>query len=716
MGSSHSQVDLTGLTQAIESASAALMVTGTDNRVTYLNEATRRIFLEHEVELRRHFPRFSARQVVGTNLDLFLDKTVGPSINVRDVSQLPQTFCIRVGALQFELTISSFCDDEGKPTGRVIEWKEVTEQVRLEAERTRTMTELAAFKQAADAASVALMLCDADFNITYANEETLRILSRRERALKKSFPDFSAASVVGSNMDRFHKNPGHQRRLLLDPKNSPYRGRLSAGPVRFEINSSMVRGDGGRAEGFILEWRDVTDQVAAESSIERLIDAASRGSLQERFTLDDQDGFIRTVGERVNTLLEAMARPLNEVRRVTEAIAAGRLTESIDEAYEGEFGAVVDSLNRSTSNLQQVVGRISNACAEIARVGSEISAGNSDLNNRTQQQAAALEETASTVEELTATVKKNAENARNADKLASDARDVAFTGGEVVKQAVEAMSEIDTSSQRIADIIGVIDEIAFQTNLLALNAAVEAARAGDQGRGFAVVATEVRNLAQRSANAAREIKVLIKDSLDKVEDGTRLVNRSGSTLENIMSGVKKVSDIVAEIAAASDEQATSIDQVNQAIAQMDETTQQNAALVEQATASAIAMNDQTAGLDELVRAFQISGSTGAEAQNAESDDAEPTYAASAYEEPAYEEPAYEEPAYTENTTHAEPTYAEPAYSESAPEPVVQYQSEASADPISEEVLAKTVAPPAPTRSEFTPVYTAGEADDEWEEF
>jgi methyl-accepting chemotaxis protein len=250
---------------------------------------------------------------------------------------------------------------------------------------------------------------------------------------------------------------------------------------------------------------------------------------------------------------------------------------------------------------------VKEAAVEVSRGADEISQGNTNLSQRTEEQASSLEETASSMEQMTSTVKQNADNAGQANQLAVAARDQAEKGGAVVTTAIRAMAEINESSKKIADIIGVIDEIAFQTNLLALNAAVEAARAGEQGRGFAVVATEVRNLAGRSATAAKEIKALIQDSVHKVEEGSELVTQSGATLEQIVAAVKKVTDIVAEIAAASNEQSAGIEQVNKAVMQLDELTQQNAALVEQASASSQSMAEQARGLNELMGRYVVDG-------------------------------------------------------------------------------------------------------------
>lgn len=304
-------------------------------------------------------------------------------------------------------------------------------------------------------------------------------------------------------------------------------------------------------------------------------------------------------------------RLVEETQRVVEALAKGDLTQPMAGEFEGAFGILQERMNKTVETLRDTVTRMDEASRAIATAASDISEGNANLNKRTQEQSSALEETSASLEEMTATVKQNAANATQANQLAASARDSAEKGGQVVGSAVAAMSAITESSKKVADIIGVIEQIAFQTNMLALNAAVEAARAGDQGRGFAVVAAEVRNLAQRSAAAAKEIKGLIQDSAEKVDQGAKLVNRSGETLQEIVGSVKKVSDIVGEINAASDEQATGIDQINSAVTQMDKSTQQNAAMVEEAAAAAESMNDQARALTELVSFFKVDAEQGA---------------------------------------------------------------------------------------------------------
>jgi methyl-accepting chemotaxis protein len=306
---------------------------------------------------------------------------------------------------------------------------------------------------------------------------------------------------------------------------------------------------------------------------------------------------------------------LSEVARVLGALARGDLTETITNEYAGTFGQLKDDSNVTVDKLTDIVRQLRDATESINTAAKEIASGNTDLSQRTEEQASSLEETASSMEELTSTVKQNAENAKQANQLAIGASEVAVKGGSVVSQVVDTMSSINESSKKIVDIISVIDGIAFQTNILALNAAVEAARAGEQGRGFAVVATEVRNLAQRSAAAAKEIKTLIGDSVEKVGTGTKLVDEAGKTMAEIVTSVKRVTDIMSEITAASQEQSAGIEQVNQAITQMDEVTQQNAALVEQAAAAAESLEEQAQNLAGAVAVFKLGNETGGTAMH-----------------------------------------------------------------------------------------------------
>ena len=308
-------------------------------------------------------------------------------------------------------------------------------------------------------------------------------------------------------------------------------------------------------------------------------------------------------------IARVVSQPLGFAVEVARRVADGDLTAAIEVRSSDETGQLMQALKDMNLSLQKIVGEVRSGTDTIATASGQIAAGNQNLSQRTEEQASSLEETAASMEQLTSTVKQNADNASQANQLAVSASEVAIHGGTVVSQVVSTMGAINTSSKKIVDIIGVIDGIAFQTNILALNAAVEAARAGEQGRGFAVVAAEVRNLAQRSAAAAKEIKSLIDDSVEKVGVGTRLVDQAGSTMDEIVASVRRVTDIMGEITAASQEQTAGIEQINQAISQMDQVTQQNAALVEEAAAAAASLQDQAGSLAEVVGGFKLERAT-----------------------------------------------------------------------------------------------------------
>ncbi|UXL27163.1 methyl-accepting chemotaxis protein [Stenotrophomonas maltophilia] len=341
------------------------------------------------------------------------------------------------------------------------------------------------------------------------------------------------------------------------------------------------------------------------AEIKQLASAAAAGDFSQRGDAQRFDHDFRLMLENLNAMMAVSDDNLGKLSQLLSAIAEGDLTARMHGDYQGVFARMRDDANTTVAQLTQIVGQIQASASSITLAAGEIASGNSDLSRRTEQQAANLEETAASMEELTSTVRQNAEHARQANQLAIGAHGVASQGGEVVGQVVTTMSAIEASSKKIAEIISVIDGIAFQTNILALNAAVEAARAGEQGRGFAVVASEVRTLAQRSAAAAKEIKGLIDDSVGKVAEGSSLVHQAGSTMGEIVASVQRVTDIMAEISAASQEQSAGIEQVNQTVVQMDETTQQNAALVEEATAAARAMEDQAAQLADAVAIFRL---------------------------------------------------------------------------------------------------------------
>jgi methyl-accepting chemotaxis protein len=466
----------------------------------------------------------------------------------------------KISAGQYDSAIDKSGTDEAGQVLQALDEMQGKLRTQIETERA-VAAENTRIRQALDKASTSVVLADENHQIIYVNETAKASFTRNAQEIRATLPNFDPSRLRGSSLDSLSTNPGHERRVLDNLQGVDVQERV-LGDFTFRTVTNPVVDEGGKRLGSVMEWTQRTQEVRVEKELQNMLASVNSGAIGKRIDLAGKNGFF-----------EVMARGINQL----------------------------------ADNLTETVSKVKLAAEEIHRGAQEISAGNSNLSLRTEEQAASLEETASSMEEMTTTVKQNADNAGQANQLALAAREQAEQGGMVVGKAVQAMSGINDSARKIADIIGVIDEIAFQTNLLALNAAVEAARAGEQGRGFAVVASEVRNLAGRSATAAKEIKDLIHDSVKKVSDGSLLVTQSGQTLEQIVISVKKVSDIVAEIAAASREQSLGIEQVGRAVMQMDELTQQNAALVEQATAASQSMTTEATTLRETMARYDFTG-------------------------------------------------------------------------------------------------------------
>ncbi len=366
-----------------------------------------------------------------------------------------------------------------------------------------------------------------------------------------------------------------------------------------EIELDVLRREGGPQQ----EQRD----QRFGNEVGRLLEHVAKGNFDQRVSLEGKSGAFATISQQINHLVDGLAKVTQEICQATNAVANGDLTHKITTNYDGRFGELRDNTNRISETMAGIVGQIQAATGEVKSASSEITSGTEDLSNRTEQAASNLEETAASTEEMAATVKQNADNAKNASQLAASADQSAKTGGEVVEKAVNAMAQIEESAQKITDIISVIDEIAFQTNLLALNASVEAARAGEAGKGFAVVAQEVRQLAQRSSQAADDIKTLIQNSNGQVKAGVQLVNKAGEALTEIVGSIGRVAGIVREISSASQEQAAGVQEINSSITSLDEVTQQNSALVEESTAAARALSDQASSLGEIMTFFKSPG-------------------------------------------------------------------------------------------------------------
>jgi methyl-accepting chemotaxis protein len=597
--------EMARIKQGLDVVAANVMVSDADLNVVYVNESIRKMLGEAEADIKKDIPAFSAADVVGTNIDRFHKN---PSRQRGMLAQLSTAFNTRlnIGGRSFSLIVNPIVNG-GSRLGFVVEWRDITAELLQRQRDAEYQGQIAA-------------IGNSQATIEFGMDGIVRTVNDKfENAM-----GYTLGEIKGRHHSMFVDDAYRQSIEYKQFWEKLNRGEFETGQFKrvakggreiwLQAIYNPIMDADGKPFKVVKYASDVTEQVMAarllQLAVEQtksVVSAARIGDLDQRIPLDGKTGAVRDLCEDVNNLVENMSGVVGEVGRVLSALAEGDLTQTIDSDYQGAFQKMKEDGNRSVRQLSQSVTQIKSATDTINSASREIASGNTDLSARTEQQAASLEETASSMEELTSTVKQNAENAKQANQLAIGASDIAVRGGTVVGQVVTTMAAINESSKKIVDIISVIDGIAFQTNILALNAAVEAARAGEQGRGFAVVAAEVRSLAQRSAAAAKEIKTLIGDSVDKVDNGSKLVEQAGRTMDEIVTSVKRVTDIMAEITAASQEQSLGIEQVNQTITQMDEVTQQNAALVEEASAAARSLEEQAGGLAHSVAKFRLDG-------------------------------------------------------------------------------------------------------------
>jgi methyl-accepting chemotaxis protein len=469
---------------------------------------------------------------------------------------------------------------------------------------------------AMNAASTNLMVADAEFNIISINTSLQEMFRVNELALKKVLPNFDASRVVGSNMDIFHKNPAHNRekvsRLtqawISEMKIAGLVVRLSVAPIL----------SNGQKLGYVVEWLDRTQEVDLEMQLDVAARSAKDGILHRRVDISKAQGIYQSLGSNINELLNILSSFSGVIAHSVGELAFSRLDSDMSGDFQGAFRSVQNAINLAMRNLNELLGQVQYTSNEVNNAMRQLSDGVNHFSDQTQEQAAAIEQTAAAMAQMLMAVKSNAGNVLSAETLAHGVHERLVEGNRVMQQALDAMRRIDESGSKIGDIVTLIDSIAFQTNLLALNAAVEAARAGEHGRGFAVVASEVRALAGKSADAAKDIKHLIGESVNQIDQGMQLVQKTSLALNDIKASVDEMSESVSQIANASREQEKGIDEVNRAIAVMDNVAQQSAALVEQTAAAATHVAAQMHGLDSIVRQFKLSHAGTAVASNGRS--------------------------------------------------------------------------------------------------
>ena len=529
---------------AVDSSGTASMHIDRDLQITYANLATLNLVQNNLATFQAKFPTVDFNNLIGSCIDVF---HVNPSYQrgiLDNVNNMPYTATIKVNELSFDLNITAILDAAGNYIGNSLEWQDVTATIEA-ANRAESL-----FSMVQNAATN-FMQCDKDLVITYCNPAVINMLRPYQNDLRKLFPSFDVDKLIGTCIDIFHVNPAHQRGLLSDQRNLPAQAEIKVGGLEFGVNATALLDSEGNLVGNGVEWLDLNERAKYRKEVSKVIDAAAKGDLQTRGDTEKLDEIYAPMMSGINNIMEAVVAPIAEAGSVLKRMSNADLTTRMEGSYEGEFDEMKQNLNNAINALDTAMSNVSSSSQEVGNSSNQISAGAQTLAEGASSQASSIEQISASLEEMSSMVKQNADNAGQATQLAKQAMQSSNKGSDAMERMGDAINKIKDSSDETAKIVKTIDEIAFQTNLLALNAAVEAARAGDAGKGFAVVAEEVRSLAQRSAEAAKNTAALIEEAVANANGGVQITKEVREALNDIVDGSTKVNDLITEIAAAS---------------------------------------------------------------------------------------------------------------------------------------------------------------------
>lgn len=587
------------LASAVEGSATAMMMVDQNRVITSVNPQTVKMLQTHLPTFQKVFSGFSLENIIGTCIDIFHENPEHQARILADPNNLPFQADIEIGELTFSLNVSAMRDIQGNHIGSALEWADVTD-IRAKAE------EAASLSSVVKGCTAMFMLCDPDLIITYANPAVVEMLSQYEGKLRELFPGFDLNNIVGTCIDVFHKNPSHQRRLLADLNSLPYRTEISVAGLEFGLTLIALLDDDGNYIGNAVEWTDFNDRAQYKAEVSRVFESVQGGSLSERGDLEILSDVYQPMMQSINEIIDATVAPIQEASSILEQLADRDLTARVVGDYLGDHAKIKDAVNTAAGNLDQGLIQVSASAEQVNSAAVQISTGSQSLAQGSSEQASSLEQVSSSLQEISSMTKQSSNNAQEAKALSENARVSTEKGVDSMNRLSEAIDRIKDSSDETAKILKTIDEIAFQTNLLALNAAVEAARAGDAGKGFAVVAEEVRNLAQRSAEAAKNTADLIEGAVKNAENGVNLNQEVLGNLDEIKDQVNKVSTVMEEIATGSEQQNEAIDQITTGVDQLNKVTQQNAANSEESASASEELSSQAAELSSLVSQFSLS--------------------------------------------------------------------------------------------------------------